>query len=484
MATGFVTANITIPTKGLPDCKAGVAYSYFLDALDYTAPVTWSIVGGALPAGLSLNGATGEISGTDSVVGIYSVTVRATDSLAKTGDQVLALRVVPEIGQVRRYQTEDSVEGATTITPIEGRDAFATRRIFERMLTRTYGAGNQIEDPYFFDARDIQVAAFDAVPFQSVDDALRLLLAAISSFATGIDDGSGAPYITTDANDNFNIVGIGAITVAKNLGLNQLEISFTGVPLAMPFDILPAPSGDVTGVTDTAALNAFFATDPQRWLVSGTDPGAPYYINGDITVIAGRRYRITGKAKDAFAIIGVGGVFKIEGVETLEHCNLTDVRCICDTFVTYVNVYANFTTAAAFIQTGEAARFIRSWFLAGVAGASFVDSAAQVEADGSTFEYGAAGAISMFISAAGTFRWRVVNSIFNNMQNGTHIGFDFTAFAGIEDSVVQLIGIEYYGGDVGVPIENRVGIAAIGKLFVENGVLISETAGGVPAPLF
>lgn len=484
MATGFPTANVTVPTQGLPDCKAGVAYSYFLDALDYTAPLGWAIIAGALPVGLALNGATGEISGTANTVGIYSVTVRATDAVAKTGDQVLGIRVVPEIGQVRRYQTEDVVEGATTITPIEGRNAHTTRRILERLLSRTYGAASQIQPPYFLDARDLQVENFDAVPLQSVDDALRLLLAAISSFATGIDDGSGAPYVTTDANDNFNIVGIGAITVAKNLGLNQLEISFTGVPLAMPFDILPAPSGDVTGAADTAALNAFFAADPQRWLVSGTDPGAPYYINADIAVLAGRRYRITGKARDAFAIIGVGGVFKIDGVETLEHCNLTDVRVVGDPVTNYVNVYVDFTQAVALFQTGESGRFIRSRFSAGVAGAAFADAAAQLECDGSTFEFGAAGAISMFISPAGVFRWRVVNCVFDNMQNGTHVGFDFTAFAGVTDSVIQLLGIEYYGGDLGIPIVNRAGVAAIGSLFVENGVLISETGGGVPAPLF
>lgn len=483
MATGFPTVNVTIPSAGLPDCKAGVAYSYFLDALDYTAPLTWAIIAGALPVGLALNVGTGEISGTANTVGVYSVTVRATDSLAKTGDRVLGIRVVPELGQVRRYQTEDSVEGATTITPIEGRNAFATRRILERLLTRTYGAGNQILDPYFLDARDLQVENFDGVPLQSVDDALRLLLAAISSFATGIDDGSGAPYITTDANDNFNIVGIGAITVAKNLGLNRIEISFTGVPLAMPFDLLPAPSGDVTGATDTAALLAFFAADPQRWVVAPADPTNPYYINANITVIAGRRYRVTGKTRDAFAIVGVGGVFTMEGVETLEHCNLTDVRMLGDPVTNYVNVYVTFTQAAALIQTGESARFIRSWFEAGVAGASFADDAAQLDCDGSTFEFGAAGAISMFVSGTGAFRWRVADCIFNNMQNGTHVGFDFTAFLGAADAVIKLFGIEYYGGDVGVPIANRAAVSGIGALFVENGVAIVPTGGGVPVPL-
>jgi large repetitive protein len=44
------------------------------------APETWSISGGALPSGLSVNATTSEISGIPTKAGIYAFTARLTDS--------------------------------------------------------------------------------------------------------------------------------------------------------------------------------------------------------------------------------------------------------------------------------------------------------------------------------------------------------------------------------------------------------------------
>ena len=70
--------SVTITTDTLPDGKVGEAYSQTLTATG-TAPITWSIDGG-LPAGLSLNADTGEISGTPTAEGTATFTVKATNS--------------------------------------------------------------------------------------------------------------------------------------------------------------------------------------------------------------------------------------------------------------------------------------------------------------------------------------------------------------------------------------------------------------------
>ena len=82
-ATCTVTVNApdappSITTDTLPDGKVGEAYSHTLTATG-TAPITWSIDGG-LPAGLSLNADTGEISGTPTAEGTATFTVKATNS--------------------------------------------------------------------------------------------------------------------------------------------------------------------------------------------------------------------------------------------------------------------------------------------------------------------------------------------------------------------------------------------------------------------
>ncbi|HWV57744.1 MAG TPA: putative Ig domain-containing protein [Longimicrobiales bacterium] len=68
--------NVVIETASLPDGTVGVPYDQTLqasggDGVNYA----WSIVSGALPTGLSLNGATGRISGIPAASGAFAFTV-------------------------------------------------------------------------------------------------------------------------------------------------------------------------------------------------------------------------------------------------------------------------------------------------------------------------------------------------------------------------------------------------------------------------
>jgi Putative Ig domain len=79
------TVNITVnpdPTiSGKPPVgTVGVAYTTTLVAAGGTAPLTWSIASGSLPAGLTFNAATGVISGTPTTVGTSNFTVQIIDS--------------------------------------------------------------------------------------------------------------------------------------------------------------------------------------------------------------------------------------------------------------------------------------------------------------------------------------------------------------------------------------------------------------------
>jgi hypothetical protein len=90
-------ADLVIRTTTLADGQKGVLYSQTLVSTGGTAPVAWTISVGGLPAGLSLDAATGAISGTPTAYGLVSFTVQATDSAspAATVEQALSINVVP-----------------------------------------------------------------------------------------------------------------------------------------------------------------------------------------------------------------------------------------------------------------------------------------------------------------------------------------------------------------------------------------------------
>src|SRR5262245_4827215 len=64
----------------LPAGVRGTPYSLTLAATGGTKPYTWSVLSGALPAGVSLNASSGVISGTPTVAGTASFTIRVASS--------------------------------------------------------------------------------------------------------------------------------------------------------------------------------------------------------------------------------------------------------------------------------------------------------------------------------------------------------------------------------------------------------------------
>jgi hypothetical protein len=83
----------SITTSSLPNGTVGVAYSQTLAATGGTAPYTWAIASGTLPAGLGLS-SSGVISGTPTTVGgPNSVTFQVTDSTSATATKTLSITI-------------------------------------------------------------------------------------------------------------------------------------------------------------------------------------------------------------------------------------------------------------------------------------------------------------------------------------------------------------------------------------------------------
>ena len=77
-------APIAITTTSLSGGMVGSSYTATLAATGGTPPYTWSLAGGSLPAGLTLNGNTGVISGTPTSAGTSSFTVQVTGGAQST----------------------------------------------------------------------------------------------------------------------------------------------------------------------------------------------------------------------------------------------------------------------------------------------------------------------------------------------------------------------------------------------------------------
>ncbi|WNH47040.1 putative Ig domain-containing protein [Xanthomonas hawaiiensis] len=80
--------TVTLPATTLPNGTAGQAYSASINqASGGIAPYTYAVTAGALPAGVTVNSATGALSGTPTVTGNFSFTLVATDSTSGTPGQ-------------------------------------------------------------------------------------------------------------------------------------------------------------------------------------------------------------------------------------------------------------------------------------------------------------------------------------------------------------------------------------------------------------
>jgi hypothetical protein len=84
----------SITTSSLTNGTVGVAYSQTLTATGGTAPYSWTIASGTLPAGITLS-ASGVISGTPPTVGgPTSVTFKVTDANSLTATQSLSITII------------------------------------------------------------------------------------------------------------------------------------------------------------------------------------------------------------------------------------------------------------------------------------------------------------------------------------------------------------------------------------------------------
>lgn len=91
-------AALSISSSSLPAAIVGVNYGASVTATGGSQPYKWSAISGALPAGLTLDAASGSIAGTPALSGVYSFELQVSDSLSHTATTNLSVSVSSGLG--------------------------------------------------------------------------------------------------------------------------------------------------------------------------------------------------------------------------------------------------------------------------------------------------------------------------------------------------------------------------------------------------
>ena len=219
----------TIVAESLPDGMEGEAYSNRLTAKG-TAPITWSIVSGVLPEGLSLNEDTGEISGTPAGEGTEVFTVMAVNDLGEDVKE-LSITIVKAPEAEYAVTVRDDGHGTGSADP-----ASATAGT-EITLTATPNAG------YHF--KEWQVMSGDVTVR---DDKFTMPSDNVEIKAIFEED---APPTPTEYTVTVKTDGNGTASASHAKAVVGTEITLTATPNAgYHFKEWQVMSGDVTVKND------------------------------------------------------------------------------------------------------------------------------------------------------------------------------------------------------------------------------------------
>ena len=154
----IVTNTITVTNPGTQNTQLGAVVTLTLSATDSNPadgpPFTWAA--GGLPPGLVLNTASGIITGSPTLIGVYSVSVSAVDSIGSSGPANFTWNVTnPNVLPHGAFTTINPVNPS----PIAGLGV-ANELSYEIALGLTAGSGSTIP----FCAVVVQFYDFDELP--------------------------------------------------------------------------------------------------------------------------------------------------------------------------------------------------------------------------------------------------------------------------------------------------------------------------------
>jgi hypothetical protein len=226
IAIAAAATGVQITTSSLAAGQTNTSYSASLTATGGTAPYTWSVSSGSLPAGLTLSNA-GQISGTPSTAGTSSFTVAVSDSSSPAATATANLSIAISASATAVHVTTPSLSGGVIKTA------------YSAMLAATGG-----KTPYSW------LVSSGSLP-------AGLALSAAGQI-------SGTP--TTAGTYSFTVKVTDSSSPAQTATANlSIPIAASGTPLKITTSSLPA---GVTNTSYSATLAATGGKTSYSWSVS------------------------------------------------------------------------------------------------------------------------------------------------------------------------------------------------------------------------
>ena len=282
---------LTITTSSLHDGQLQQSYQATILVSGGSALYSWSIVAGSLPTGLTLNSATGQITGTPNQSGTFPFTAQVKDSLNATATTNLSIAISPSALAVMTSSLPNGVVGvaypATNLTASGGTPPYAwsvTTAATTFPPGLTLGSTGQVTGtPTAAATFNFTVQVTDSVNSTATTN-LRILINAAPPLivtATALPNGTaGAAYPSTNLQASGGVppyawsVTTAATTFPPGLTLSSTG-QITGTPTAAATYNFTVQVKDSQNTTATANLSILVNPGPTLLTITTTSSQLP-----------------------------------------------------------------------------------------------------------------------------------------------------------------------------------------------------------------